>query len=102
MIPDFARHYFRNFNYSHFFAWATPIDLHSSFEELNVEPGRHIANLRLAFLPSSLTKTLPFTLGYSPSSPVSVLSTDSILLALEVFPGILLYFVPLVKPEFQT
>ena len=35
--------------------------------------GRHIANVRLAFLPSSLTKVLSLTLGYSPSPPVSVL-----------------------------
>ncbi len=34
---------------------------------------RHLANLRLVFLPSSLTKVLPFTLGYSPRLPVSVL-----------------------------
>ena len=34
---------------------------------------RHLANLRLAFLPSSLTEDHSFTLGYSPSLPVSVL-----------------------------
>ena len=43
-----------------------------------LRPGRHLANLRLAFLPSSLTKTLPFALGYSPSPPVSVFGTDTV------------------------
>ena len=51
---------------------------------------RHLPKLRLAVLPSSLTRVLPFALGYSPSPPVSVLSTDAILLTLEVFPGTLL------------
>ena len=50
-----------------------------SLGKLSLRPalrrGRHIANVRLAFLPSSLTKVLPFTLGYSPSPPVSVCST---------------------------
>ena len=56
---------------------------------------RHLANLRLVFLPSSLTKVLPFTLGYSPRLPVSVFGTDTILLSLEAFPGILLCFLRL-------
>ena len=69
-----------------------------SLGKLSLRPdlrrARHIANLRLAFLPSSLTKVLPFTLGYSPNPPVSVFGTDTILLALEAFPGTLLHFVP--------
>ena len=48
-----------------------------SLGKLSLRPvlrrARHIANVRLAFLPSSLTKVLPFTLGSSPSPPVSVL-----------------------------
>ena len=62
---------------------------------------RHLANLRLVFLPSSLTKVLPFTLGYSPRLPVSVFGTDTIILTLEAFPGTLLYSVPPPKAEFQ-
>ncbi len=54
---------------------------------------RHLANLRLVFLPSSLTKVLPFTLGYSPRLPVSVFSTVTIVLTLEAFPGTLLHLV---------
>ena len=56
---------------------------------------RHLANLRLVFLPSSLTKVLPFTLGYSPRLPVSVFGTDIMILTLEAFPGTLL---PSVRP----
>jgi len=52
--------------------------------------GRHLANLRLDFLPSSLAKVLPFPLGYSPCPPVSVCGTDTILHNLEAFPGTLL------------
>ena len=46
---------------------------------------RHIPKLRLAFLPSSLTRNHPFTLGYSPCPPVSVCGTDSIFLARKGF-----------------
>jgi hypothetical protein len=53
-------------------------------------PARHIANLRLAFLPSSLTNALPFILGYSPNLPVSVYGTGTYIHNLEVFPGTLL------------
>jgi hypothetical protein len=61
--------------------------------------GRHIANVRLAFLPSSLTKNLPFTLGYSPSLPVSDCSTDTFIRTLEVFPGTLLCLIPPAEAE---
>ena len=65
-----------------------------SVEKLSLRPtllpARHIANLRLAFLPSSLTNALPFILGYSPSPPVSVCGTDARILILEDFPGTLL------------
>ena len=47
----------------------------------------------VAVLPSSLTRVLPFTLGYSPCLPVSVCGTDTLLLTLEAFPGTLLIFV---------
>lgn len=40
---------------------------------INKKLERHLANLRLVFLPSSLTRSHSFTLGYSPSLPVSVL-----------------------------
>ena len=63
---------------------------------------RHIANLRLAFLPSSLTKLLPFTLVYSTNPPVSVFGTEAILLALEVFPGTLLYFLRPAEAELRS
>src|SRR4029078_10482974 len=67
-----------------------------SLGKLSLRPvlllARHIANLRLAFLPSSLTNTLPFILGYSPSPPVSVCGTDTCIINLEVFPGTLLLF----------
>ena len=59
-------------------------------EEQNGEPGRHLANLRLAFLPSSLTNAHPFTLGYSPCPPVSVCGTDTYIHNLEDFLGTLL------------
>ena len=84
-ISDFARHYFRNLDHLCIFTSVTPMTRHSYIEELNVEPGRHLANLRLAFLPSSLTKTLPFALGYSPCSPVSVCGTDTHIRTLEAF-----------------
>ena len=62
-----------------------------SLEKLSLRPtfrsARHIANLRLAFLPSSLTNALPFILGYSPSPPVSVCGTDICIRTLEDFPG---------------
>ena len=65
-------------------------------EKLSLRPilrsERHIANLRLAFLPSSLTNALPFILGYSPSPPVSVCGTVTYIRTLEVFPGTLLSF----------
>ena len=48
----------------------------------------------VAVLPSSLTRVLPFTLGYSPCLPVSVCGTVTLLLTLEAFPGTLLVFVP--------
>ena len=67
-----------------------------SVEKLSLRPtllpARHIANLRLAFLPSSLTNALPFILGYSPSPPVSVCGTVACIHNLEVFPGTLLSF----------
>ncbi|PIX91497.1 MAG: hypothetical protein COZ27_02495 [Candidatus Moranbacteria bacterium CG_4_10_14_3_um_filter_41_65] len=56
---------------------------------------RHIANLRLAFLPSSLTNSLPFILGYSPCPPVSVCGTDTCIRTLEDFPGTPLPFLHL-------
>lgn len=65
-------------------------------EKLSLRPtlrsGRHIANLRLAFLPSSLTNALPFILGYSPSPPVSVCGTDQCIHNSEAFPGTVLSF----------
>ena len=65
-------------------------------EKLSLRPilrsERHIANLRLAFLPSSLTNTLPFILGYSPSPPVSVCGTVTYIRTLEVFLCTLLPF----------
>ncbi len=76
-----------NYLTSHFSTLGSPIDSTFFCEEQNVEPGRHIANLRLAFLPSSLTNTLPFILGYSPCPPVSVCGTDALLRTLEDFPG---------------
>ena len=52
-----------------------------SLGKLSLRPplrmARHIANLRLAFLPSSLTNTLPFALVYSTYPPVSVSGTDT-------------------------
>ena len=69
-------------------------------EKLSLRPilrsERHIANLRLAFLPSSLTNTLPFILGYSPCPPVSVCGTDTCIRTLEDFPGTPL---PLLSPS---
>jgi hypothetical protein len=47
----------------------------------------------VAVLPSSLTRVLPFTLGYSPCPPVLVFGTDIVLIILEAFPGTLLIFV---------
>ena len=62
-----------------------------SLGKLSLRPAlrlaRHIANVRLAFLPSSLTNSLPFILGYSPSPPVSVCGTDICIRTLEDFPG---------------
>lgn len=49
--------------------------------------GRLIPKLRLAFLPSSLTKIHPFPLGSSPHPPVSDYSTGSFILTLGVFLG---------------
>ncbi len=71
-------------------------------EKLSLRPilrsERHIANLRLAFLPSSLTNTLPFILGYSPCPPVSVCGTDTCIRTLEDFPGTPL---PLLSPSYD-
>ena len=71
-------------------------------EKLSLRPilrsERHIANLRLAFLPSSLTNALPFILGYSPCPPVSVCGTDTCIRTLEDFPGTPL---PLLSPSYD-
>ncbi len=48
---------------------------------------RHLANLRLAVLPSSLAKVHPITLVYSTRPPVLVCGTDTLNLILEVFLG---------------
>lgn len=52
--------------------------------------GRHFPKLRLAFLPSSLTRSHSFTLGYSPYPPVLVCGTVNYILRLEAFLGTLL------------
>ena len=55
--------------------------------------GRPYPEVTVAVLPNSLTRVLPFTLGYSPCPPVSVLSTDTVLIILDAFPGTLLILV---------
>ena len=47
--------------------------------------GRPYLEITAAVLPSSLTKVLSYTLGFSPYLPVSVYGTAAIILALEVF-----------------
>ena len=51
--------------------------------------GRSYCELTTAILPSSLTKVLSYTLGFSPYLPASVYGTDAIILSpygdLEVF-----------------
>ena len=49
--------------------------------------GRPYLEITAAILPSSLTKVISFTLGFSPRSPVLVCGTVAIVLALEVFLG---------------
>ena len=58
---------------------------HFSCAQLNKKLGRHLANVRLAFLPSSLTRSHSFTLGYSPYLPVSVYGTVIYVLKLRSF-----------------
>ena len=52
-----------------------------------IAQGRSYCELTTAVLPSSLTKVLSYTLGFSPYSPVSVCGTVTVALALEVFLG---------------
>ena len=47
--------------------------------------GRPYLKITAAVLPSSLTKVLSYTLGFSPYLPVSVYGTVAIILILEVF-----------------
>jgi len=49
------------------------------------DPGRPYLKITAAVLPSSLTKVLSYTLGFSPYLPVSVCGTVTIILILEVF-----------------
>ena len=50
-----------------------------------LNPGRPYLEITVAILPSSLTKVLSYTWGYSPRLPVSVCGTVTISLTLEVF-----------------
>ena len=50
-----------------------------------IAQGRPYLKITAAVLPSSLTKVLSYTLGFSPYLPVSVYGTNTIVLALEVF-----------------
>ena len=52
-----------------------------------IAQGRPYLEITTAVLPSSLTKVLSCTLGFSPRIPVSVYGTDTIRLALEGFLG---------------
>ena len=69
---------------------------------VNKERGRHVPKLRLAVLPSSLTRNHSFALGYSPCPPVSVFGTDDILRTLEVFPGTALPFLVSCKQKIRV
>lgn len=50
-----------------------------------IAQGRPYLEITAAVLPSSLTKFLSYTWGFSPHLPVSVYGTITITLALEVF-----------------
>ena len=52
----------------------------SVFSPYKSVTGRSYCELTTAFLPSSLTKVLSYTLGFSPYSPVSVCGTATIIL----------------------
>ena len=58
-----------------------------SLAAAHIAVGRPYSEVTAAVLPSSLTRFLSYTLGYSPHPPVSVWGTDTLVLALEVFLG---------------
>ena len=62
-----------------------------SFAAAQINLGGPYCELTAAVLPSSLTRVLSYTLGFSPYLPVLVYGTVTFILALEVFLG---YFSP--------
>ncbi len=60
----------------------------STFAAASIARGRPYPEVTAAVLPSSLTKVLSYTLGFSPHLPVSVCGTDTLnFKLLEIFLG---------------